>query len=116
MRILLVGSELEENLAIRYLASALDAAGHEAQLAAFSSPADGADVAAAVARHRPDMIGLSMTFQRRAEEFGALATDLRAAGYAGHITAGGHFPTFAYREVLERYPAIDSVARTAPAA
>jgi radical SAM superfamily enzyme YgiQ (UPF0313 family) len=111
MRVLLVGSELEENLAIRYLASALEAEGHETELAAFSGVDDTAGVARAVARYRPDLVGLSMTFQRRAEEFGQLATDLRAAGYAGHITAGGHFPTFAYREVLERYPALDSVVR-----
>ncbi len=111
MRVLLVGSELEENLAIRYLASALEAEGHEARLAAFSGAEDGPEVARAVTRLRPDLVGLSMTFQRRAEEFGQLATDLRAAGYRGHITAGGHFPTFAYREVLERYPALDSVVR-----
>lgn len=111
MRVLLVGSELEENLAIRYLASALEAEGHEAGLAAFSGLDDAKGVADAVARQRPDLIGLSMTFQRRAEEFGQLATDLRTAGYAGHITAGGHFPTFAYRELLERYPALDSVVR-----
>ncbi len=111
MHVLLVGSELEENLAIRYLASALEAEGHEAELAAFSGVDDTRGVVDAVARRHPDLIGLSMTFQRRAEEFGQLATDLRAAGYAGHITAGGHFPTFAYREVLERYPALDSVVR-----
>lgn len=111
MRVLLVGSELEENLAIRYLASALEAEGHEASLAAFSSRDEARTVVAAAARQRPDVIGLSMTFQRRAEEFGELAGALRATGFAGHITAGGHFPTFAYREVLERYPAIDSVVR-----
>ncbi len=111
MRALLVGSELEENLAIRYLASALEAAGHETELAAFSTPGDGGGVAETVERFQPDIVGLSMTFQRRGEEFGQLATDLRTAGYKGHITAGGHFPTFAYREVLERYPALDSVVR-----
>ena len=111
MRVLLVGSELEENLAIRYLASALEAAGHQAELAAFSGVDDTAEVVHAMRRTSPDVIGLSMTFQRRAEEFGDLATELRQRGFAGHITAGGHFPTFAYREVLERYPALDSVVR-----
>lgn len=111
MRVLLVGSELEENLAIRYLASALDAAGHDTALAAFSSEADAAEVLAAARRERPEVIGLSMTFQRRAEEFGRLATSLRASGFSGHLTVGGHFPTFAHREVLERFPAIDSVVR-----
>jgi radical SAM superfamily enzyme YgiQ (UPF0313 family) len=111
MRVLLVGSELEENLAIRYLASALKAAGHTAELAPFSSPADAGEVLGAMARSCPEVIGLSMTFQRRAEEFGDLAQSLREAGFAGHLTVGGHFPTFAFREVLERYRVIDSVVR-----
>lgn len=87
MRVLLVGSELEENLAIRYLASALEAAGHQAELAAFSGVDDTAEVVHAMRRTSPDVIGLSMTFQRRAEEFGDLATELRQRGFAGHITA-----------------------------
>ncbi|MBK7584105.1 MAG: cobalamin-dependent protein [Myxococcales bacterium] len=111
MRVLLVGSELEENLALRYLASALEAAGHTPELAAFSSAGDSDEVLAAARRSKPDLIGLSMTFQRRAEEFGDLAGALRQSGYSGHLTVGGHFPTFCYREVLERYSAIDSVVR-----
>jgi radical SAM superfamily enzyme YgiQ (UPF0313 family) len=111
MRVLLVGSELEENLAIRYLASALEAAGHGTELASFSSPAETADVLRSAAAYRPDLVGLSMTFQRRAEEFGTLGEELRRAGFSGHLTAGGHFPTFAHREVLERYPAFDSIVR-----
>jgi radical SAM superfamily enzyme len=54
---------------------------------------------------------MSMTFQFRAREFGALAQAMRADGYAGHIVAGGHFPTFAFREVLAEFPAIDSIVR-----
>ncbi|MFO0564369.1 MAG: radical SAM protein [Polyangiaceae bacterium] len=111
MRVLLVGSELEENLAIRYLASALEGAGHQAALAAFSGVSDTASVLEAARSWQPDVIGLSMTFQRRAEEFGELASALRSDGYPGHVTVGGHFPTFAYREVLERYASIDSVVR-----
>jgi radical SAM superfamily enzyme YgiQ (UPF0313 family) len=111
MHVLLVGAELEENLALRYLAAALEAKGHSFELASFDGPAQTPGVLAALARRPPDLVGLSMTFQFRAREFGALAAALRAAGYRGHLTAGGHFPTFAYREVLECFPAIDSVVR-----
>lgn len=111
MKVLLVGSELEENLAIRYLASALEQAGHVAELAPFSATTDTKQVLERAHTTRPDVIGLSMTFQRRAEEFGDLAGQLRAQGFAGHLTVGGHFPTFAHREVLERYSSIDSVVR-----
>src|SRR5689334_3967752 len=99
MRVLLVGAEVEENLATRYLGAALEREGHSAELTAFSNVSETASVLATARRTRPDMIGLSMTFQRRAHEFGALAEALRKDGFAGHITCGGHFPTFAYQDV-----------------
>ncbi len=40
-----------------------------------------------------------------------LAGSLRSSGYSGHITCGGHVPTFCYRELLEDMPAIDTVVR-----
>ncbi|MBI4956271.1 MAG: radical SAM protein [Myxococcales bacterium] len=111
MHVVLVGAELEENLALRYLAAALKGAGHTFELVAFDRPAQQAGVVAAVLRARPELVGMSATFQFRAREFGELATALRAGGYRGHVTAGGHFPTFAYRELLEAFQALDSVVR-----
>ena len=111
MRLLLVGAQIEENLALGYLRSALEQEGHTVATAIFDGPGDSAAVVESVRQDTPDVVGLSITFQRRAHEFGALATALRAAGYAGHVTCGGHFPTLAYRELLTRYPAIDSVVR-----
>lgn len=111
MHVLLVGAELEENLALRYLASALEARGHRASFATFDRADDTRAVVRTVTEQRPDMVGMSMTFQFRAHEFGELAASLRESGYRGHITAGGHFPTFAHREVLTEMPAIDSVVR-----
>jgi len=111
MHVLLIGAELEENLALRYLAAAVEAKGHRASFAAFDRPADGPAVVAAATREKPDVVGMSMTFQYRAREFGALASSLRASGYRGHVTVGGHFPTFAWQEVLDAFPDIDSVVR-----
>ena len=111
MRVVLVGAEVEENLATRYLAAALERAGHQVRLSAFSTASDAAAVLKAVKTEQPGLVGLSITFQRRAHEFGALAGALRRAGYAGHICCGGHFPTFAWRELLHRHPGIDSAVR-----
>ncbi|MFO0549728.1 MAG: radical SAM protein [Polyangiaceae bacterium] len=111
MHVLLIGAELEENLALRYLGAALSAGGHTVAFATFDRAADSKSVVATALGERPGVIGLSMTFQFRAQEFGALAADLRAASVQGHITVGGHFPTFAHREVLASFPAIDSVVR-----
>ena len=111
MKVLLVGAELEENLALRYLAAALERAGHTAVFATFDRESDTAGVLEIARREGPAMIGMSMTFQFRAKQFGALAKALRDDGYRGHVTGGGHFPTFAWRECLEAFPAIDSIVR-----
>jgi anaerobic magnesium-protoporphyrin IX monomethyl ester cyclase len=111
MHVLLIGAELEENLALRYLAAALEAKGHQATFATFDRATDGPAVVAQALREQPNVIGMSMTFQFRAKEFGSLAAALREGGYQGHVTAGGHFVTFAFREVLEAFPTIDSVIR-----
>jgi len=111
MHILLVGAELEENLALRYLAASLEKRGHRASFATFDRATDAQAVLEAARRDPPHVVGMSMTFQFRAREFGALATSLRQDGFRGHLTVGGHFPTFAWREVLSTFPAIDSVVR-----
>ena len=59
----------------------------------------------------PALVGLSLSFQRRAKDFLALSIALRQRGYAGHITAGGHFGTFACREILRDFPEVDSICR-----
>lgn len=79
-RVALVGPEVEENLAPRYLAA-------------------------------PEVVALSLAFQWRAKDFLALAVALREGGSRGHITAGGHFGTFACREILGDFPELDTVIR-----
>ena len=40
MRVALVGAELEENLALRYMASALESKGHEVDIVPFNTEED----------------------------------------------------------------------------
>jgi radical SAM superfamily enzyme YgiQ (UPF0313 family) len=111
MDVLLVGAELEENLALRYLGASLRKAGHTPHYATFDSPADEARVVAEAQRLRPGLVGLSSTFQFRAKQFGGLAQALRAGDVGASIVVGGHFPTFAFEEMLASFPAIDVIAR-----
>jgi hypothetical protein len=60
---------------------------------------------------QPALVGLSLAFQRRAKDFLALAVALRQRGYTGHISAGGHFGTFACREILRDFAEVDSICR-----
>lgn len=109
MRVLLVGADFEENLGVGMIAAAAEAAGHQVAIAPFNAPKAAAGIAARVAREAPDLVGLSIQFQHRSHEFVSLARALRRAGYRGHVTAGGQFPTLAAREVLGRGHGIDSV-------
>src|SRR6185437_11415545 len=97
------------NLGIGILAAVAEEHGHTATVVPFN---DASETAGAVARAldgAPDVIGLSIQFQHRAQEFLGLARALREAGFRGHLTCGGQFPTLAWREALAPEHGVDSV-------
>jgi radical SAM superfamily enzyme YgiQ (UPF0313 family) len=110
-KVLFIASEDEENLSIRYPAAALTQAGHTIEIAPFSVPADIASILRQIQKFRPDIIAISMAFQSRAPSFFELIKAIRQNGYKGHITAGGHFPTFEYKKILETQEGIDTIVR-----
>lgn len=111
--IALVGPEIEENLSLRYLAAALGRAGERAEVVAHNGPdACGATVERLLGRAEPpEVVAISLSFQWRAPDCLALAVMLRERGYRGHVTAGGHFGTFAAAELLRDFPELDSICR-----
>lgn len=109
MEIALIGAELEENLAVRYLRGALEAAGHRVRQIVFNGPDELERAARDLAASRARLAGLSMVFTYRAREFARLATRARELGYPGHLVAGGHFASFHAERLLADVPALDSV-------
>jgi radical SAM superfamily enzyme YgiQ (UPF0313 family) len=107
--VLLIGFQDQDNLGLRYLLSAVRSAGFRGEIATYT--AEPAQICELVARVQPDVVGLSLIFQYMAPEFGRAVSALRAAGCTGHITIGGHYPSFDYGEVLQRIPGADSVVR-----
>jgi anaerobic magnesium-protoporphyrin IX monomethyl ester cyclase len=107
MRVLLAGPDFEENLSIRYLASSLQAKRHEASLAVFNS----ADDVEAVAEQagEAEIIGLSVCFQSRAQEFLTLARRIKQLYPEKLIVAGGHYASCAAQDLLEHHPELDIV-------
>ncbi len=90
MRIVLVGAELEENLAIRYLWGALAADGHEVVPVVFNEAADTERAADQIAASGARIAGYSMVFTARAREFAGLASRARqvrpgSAGLDGEV-------------------------------
>jgi len=110
VRIVLVGAELEENLAVRYIRGALEAEGHEVLQVAFNDCADTEAAASEIASSGAPLAGFSMVFTYRAKEFARLAARARELGYPGHIVAGGHFAAFNAERLLADEPAFDSIA------
>jgi anaerobic magnesium-protoporphyrin IX monomethyl ester cyclase len=108
MRVLLAGPDFEENLSIRYLASSLQARRHEPSLAVFNS----ADDVEAVAEQsgEADIVGLSVCFQSRAQEFLTLARRIKQLHPGKLIVAGGHYASCAAQELLEHHPELDIIA------
>jgi methylmalonyl-CoA mutase cobalamin-binding subunit len=109
MRIALIGAELEENLALRYIHASLSAAGHEAAIFDFHRRAQIEGVVQQVLAYAPELVGLSMVFTHRAEQFVGLARRLRECGFGGHITAGGHFASFNAEALLAAPSPLDTV-------
>ncbi|HEY1204165.1 MAG: TonB family protein [Bryobacteraceae bacterium] len=107
MRVLLAGPDFEENLSIRYLSASLLGAGHETILAPFNTAADIPDVAGAA--HYADVVGLSICFQARAQEFLDLARRIKSREPRKLIVAGGHYASCAAEPLLAHYPEIDII-------
>jgi hypothetical protein len=110
MRVVLVGAELEENIGVRYMASALEANGHAADIVPFNSGRDAAGTVRQTLALEPAIVGLSMVFTSPGREFCRLAADLRDAGFTGHLVAGSHFAALSAERLLADWPAFDSIS------
>lgn len=109
-KILLVGAEDEENLAIRYLGAELKRNENQVKIAGCSSYHMFKDVLDEFKSFQPDMVAVSMAFQSMAIMFLDLIQEIKQIKPEVHITVGGHFPTFEYEKIL-KYGTVDSVIR-----
>jgi hypothetical protein len=109
MKVALIGAELEENLGLRYMAAALETAGHQARIIPYNNERDLAQTVSQTLTFSPEIVGLSMVFTSRGREFCDLAQALRDKSFTGHIIAGGHFAALNCRQLLEDFPAFDSI-------
>jgi radical SAM superfamily enzyme YgiQ (UPF0313 family) len=110
-RAVLVGPVQQENLALQYLAASARRAGHEAEVIAYS---DRSELDSAVERAlaaSPDLVGVGLAFQNAIEDYVAFLRALRPRGFQGHLTCGGHVPTFCHRELLRDVPDLDTAVR-----
>jgi len=109
-KVLLVGAEDEENLAIRYMGAQLQSNGHLVKIVPCSTQNDFSGVVKELRSFRPDMVAVSMAFQSMAPMFLELIQKIKETNPYVHVTVGGHFPTFEFEKTLD-YETVDSVIR-----
>ena len=108
-KVLLIGFQDQDNLGLRYLMSAVNLVGHEAEIMTYRS--DSAAILRRIHHEMPDAVGFSLIFQYMAPDFGRVIQDLRNAGVTSHFTMGGHYASFEPGEILGRIPGLDSIVR-----
>lgn len=111
LRVSLIGPNHQENLALRYLASASEQEGHKADIVGYNGRDDLAPAVRQILAHGSHVVGVAIPFQYCIRDAVTLIETLRKEGFTGHITCGGHVPTFCHRELLRDCPGLDSVVR-----
>lgn len=109
-KVILIGAEDEENLAIRYLGAELKKNGHDVRIVSCSGYHDFPLVLKELKTFHPDMVAVSMAFQSMAIMFLELTGKIKEENPDVHLTVGGHFPTFEYQNLFKQNT-IDSVIR-----
>ena len=107
--VMLVAYQDQDNLGVGYLASIVLEAGFHPIIVDYRL---GPEKILELARlHQPIVIGFSIIFQFHTPAFQQLMKYLRTNGVECHFTAGGHYPSLRWREVLQAVPELDSIVR-----
>lgn len=102
----------EEHLGLGYLAAVARRTGHEAVIVDGTAHRLSPERLAALVGHRfgdAGLIGVSVIFQELIPAAMSIVSALRRGGFGGHISVGGHPPTFLYRELVRDFQGLDSV-------
>src|ERR1700722_18460233 len=104
-KVLLIGFQDQDNLGLRYLMSAVNSVGHDAEIMTYRS--DSEAILRRIHHEMPDVVGFSLIFQYMAPDFGRVIQELRNSGVTAHFTMGGHYASFEPAEILRRIPGLD---------
>jgi anaerobic magnesium-protoporphyrin IX monomethyl ester cyclase len=107
--VVLIGFQEQGNLGVGYVASMLIRRGFDVRILDFRERRE--LILDAIRSTKPVLVGFSLIFQYYVPQFRALTAYLRDNGIACHFTAGGHYPSLRYENVLQDVPELDSVVR-----
>lgn len=97
----------QDNLGVGYIASILMQNHIDVRIVDFRLGKQ--EILNEVLRVKPSIIGFSIIFQYHINDFRDLIAHLRTQGVRCHFTAGGHYPSLRYADLLELIPELDSV-------
>ncbi len=100
-----------ESLALQYVATSVEKAGHTAGVSTFRGVSELEGVARRIAKATPELLGVSIQSGIAAIDNLAFINRVRALGYSGHITCGGTFATLCRRRLFDQCRHIDSIIR-----
>ncbi|MEN8177732.1 MAG: radical SAM protein [Pseudomonadota bacterium] len=106
--IVLIGYQDQGNLGLGYIAAVLMKHGYHVHLIDFKEGERA--IFDKVNLYKPLIVGFSLIFQYFLPRFSSLASYLRSRGIKSHFTAGGHYPSLRYEEIMQQIPELDSVA------
>ena len=98
----------QDNLGVGYLASSLLETGCF-DITLVNMREKTPEIIKGIVDSKPLIVGFSVVFQAQLEDFQRLITTLRENGVNCHFTAGGHYPSLRYEELMQLIPELDSV-------
>ena len=102
-----VAFEEQDNLGVGYVASVLIRNGFTVEILDFRL---GPDVILQYLRNLdPLAVGFSVIFQHYIDDFRELIQFLRRNGLTCHFSAGGHYPSLRYQQIMKQIPELDTV-------
>lgn len=100
-----------EYLGLEYLAAFLRHHEYEVALLNCNSGTTAQEAVEAAITMNPRVVGIGIPAQPSLLGALRLIKNLHTAGYDGHITLGGHAPTFGFHDILRTMPEINTVVR-----
>ncbi|TAL59560.1 MAG: B12-binding domain-containing radical SAM protein [Bacteroidetes bacterium] len=98
-----------DNLGIGYMSSVLHEAGFKTKI--IDATDRNEKILKKLKKIKPLLVGFSVIYQYHIDQFTEMIGFLREGGISCHFTAGGHYASLKYEELLKLIPWLDSVVR-----
>lgn len=105
--IVLIAFMEQDNLGIGYVGSVLHSHGFDVRILDFQLGPQ--KILEHLSQLDPLIVGFSIIFQHYINDFREMIQFLRKNGITCHFTAGGHYPSLRYKQLLNLIPELDSV-------